>query len=72
MSEELDIYNDQYRQETILIKANGKNKAALRLRYKQYRIHEQDLVNYIKRKTFEQAGRKAALEDMGREIGEED
>ena len=70
MCEDLDIFKDQYDQEIILIKANGKDKAALRLRYEQYRTHEHDLMDLIKRKTFEQAGRKAALEDMRIEICE--
>ena len=68
MCEDLDIFKDQYDQEIILIKANGKDKAALRLRYEQYRTHEHELLDHIKRRTLEQAGRKAALEYMWKEI----
>ena len=68
MSGEMDIFNDQYNQEIALIKANGNDKAALRLRYEQYRAHERELLAHILRKSLEQAGRKAALEYMGKEI----
>ena len=64
MSDEMDIFKDQYDQELALIKANGNDRAALKLRYEQYCIHDQELLEYVKRRTIEQAGRKAALEDM--------
>jgi len=70
MCDEMDIFNDQYKQEIALIKANGNNKSALRLRYEQYRTHERELMDHIKRKSLEQAGRKAALEYMGCEIND--
>jgi hypothetical protein len=68
MCDVMDIFKDQYKQEIALIKANGNNKSALRIRYEQYRVHERELLEHIKRKTIEQAGRKAALEYMGKEI----
>lgn len=57
-------YDDQYKQEIILIKANGNDKEALRIRYEQYHTLEQDLLYYIKHKSLELLGRKAALEYM--------
>ena len=68
MCDEMDIFKDQYKQEIDLIKANGNNKSALRLRYEQYHVHERELLDYINRKTLEQAGRKAALKFMFNEI----
>ena len=68
MCDGMDIFKDQYKQEIALIKANGNNKSALRIRYEQYQVHERELLNHIKRKSLEQAGRKAALEYMGKEI----
>ena len=64
----MDIFKDQYDKEIALIKANGNNKSALRTRYEQYRAHERELLDYIIRKSLEQAGRKVALEYMGKEI----
>ena len=58
------IYDDQYEQEIDLIKVNGNNKKALEIRYKQYHTLEQDLLYYIKHKTLELLGRKAALDYM--------
>ena len=68
MCDGMDIFKDQYDQEIALIKANGNNKSALRIRYEQYRVHERELLDYIKRKSLEQAGRKAAWEYMFKEI----
>ena len=70
MSGEMDIFIDQYDQEIALIKANGNDKSALRIRYEQYQVHERDLLDYIKRRSLEQAGRKAAWEYMFKEIKE--
>ena len=64
----MNIFKDQYDQEIALIKANGNDKSALRIRYEQYRVHERELLDYIKRRSLEQAGRKAALVYMGKEI----
>jgi hypothetical protein len=68
MCDEIDIFKDQYNQEIALIKANGNNKSALRLRYEQYHVHERELLDYINRISLEQAGRKAALKHMFNEI----
>ena len=68
MCDGMNIFKDQYKQEIALIKANGNNKSALRIRYEQYQVHECELLDHIKRKTLEQAGRKAALEYMFKEI----
>ena len=68
MSDEIDIFKDQYDQEIALIKANGNNKSALRIRYEQYHVHERELLAHILHKSLEQAGRKAALVYMGKEI----
>ena len=68
MSDEMDIFKDQYDQEIALIKANGNNKSALRIRYEQYHVHERELLAHILRKSLEQAGRKAALVFVGKEI----
>ena len=57
-------YDDQYEQEIALIKANGNDKKALEVRYEQYHILEQDLLYYIKHKSLELLGRKAALDYM--------
>ena len=68
MSDEIDIFNNQYNQEIALIKANGNDKSALRIRYEQYHVHERELLAHILRKSLELAGRKAALVHMGKEI----
>lgn len=68
MCNEMDIFKNQYKQEIYLIKANGNDKSALRLRYKQYRIHDRELMKYITHRSLEQAGRKAALKHMVKEI----
>ncbi|MCK5012777.1 MAG: hypothetical protein KAS66_03075 [Candidatus Omnitrophica bacterium] len=68
MCDEMDIFNDQYNQEIALIKANGNNKSALKIRYEQYHVHERELLAHILHKSLEQAGRKAALVYMGKEI----
>lgn len=68
MSDEIDIFKDQYDQEIALIKANGNNRSALKIRYEQYQVHERELLDYIKRRSLEQAGRKAALVYVGKEI----
>lgn len=68
MSDEIDIFKDQYDQEIALIKANGNNKSALKIRYEQYHVHERELLAHILRKSLEQAGRKAALVYVGKEI----
>jgi len=68
MTDEMDIFKDQYDQEIALIKANGNDKSALKIRYEQYHVHERELLAHIKRKSLEQAGRKAALVYMGKEI----
>ena len=68
MCDEIYIFKDQYDQEIALIKANGNDKLALRIRYEQYHAHERELLDYIKRKSLEQAERKAALEYMGKKI----
>ncbi len=63
MCNEMDIFKEQYEQEMRLIRANGGNRKALEIRYEQYQASEHDLLEYIKRRTLEQAGRKAALEE---------
>ena len=68
MCDEMDIFKDQYKQEIALIKANGNNKSALRIRYEQYHVHERELLDYITCRSIEQAGRKAALKYMFNEI----
>ena len=68
MCDEMDIFKDQYNQEIALIKANGSNKTALRIRYEQYQVNERELLDYIKRKSLEQSGRRAAWEHMSKEI----
>jgi len=68
MCDEMDIFKDQYKQEIALIKANGNNKTALRIRYEQYQVLNRELLDHIKRKSLEQAGRKAALKYMDKEI----
>ena len=68
MSDEIDIFKDQYDQEITLIKANGNNRSALKIRYEQYHVHERELLAHILRKSLEQAGRKAALVYVGKEI----
>ena len=62
------IYDEQYEQEIALIKANGNNKKALEIRYKQYLLLEQDLLYYIKHRSLELLGRKAALDYMSIKI----
>ena len=66
--DEMDIFKDQYNQEIALIKANGNNRHALKIRSEQYRAHERELLDHIKRRSLEQAGRKAAWEYMFAEI----
>jgi len=68
MCDEIDIFKDQYDQEIALIKANGNDKTALRIRYEQYQVDERDLLNYIKRKTLEQAGRQTAWQYIADKI----
>lgn len=68
MCNDMDIFKDQYEQEIALIKINGNNKSALRVRYEQYHVNERELLEHIKRKTLEQAGRKAAWESIFKEI----
>lgn len=58
------IYDDRYKQEIDLVKANGNNKKALEIRYKQYHVLEQDLLYYIKHRSLELLGTKAALDYM--------
>ena len=70
MSDEIDIFNDQYNQEIALIKANGNNISALKIRSEQYHVHERELLDYIKRRSLEQAGRRAAWKYMLKEIKE--
>lgn len=70
MCDEMDIFKDQYNQEIALIKANGNNKSALKIRYEQYRAHERELLEHIKHRSLEQAGRRAALKYMGKKIKE--
>lgn len=61
-------YDDQYKQEIDLVKANGNDKKALEIRYEQYHVLEQDLLNYIQHKSLELLGRKAALDYMSATI----
>ena len=68
MCDDIDIFKDQYNQEIALIKANGNDKSALRVRHEQYNVNERELFDYIKRRTLEQAGRKAAWENVFKEI----
>ena len=58
------IYDEQYKQEIDLVKANGNDKKALEIRYKQYHTLEQDLLYHIKCRSLELLGRKAALDYM--------
>ena len=66
----MDIFKDQYEQEIALIKANGNNRPALKIRSEQYQVHERELLDYIKRRSLEQAGRRAAWKYMFKEIME--
>lgn len=68
MNDEMDIFKDQYKQEIALIKANGNDRPALKIRYEQYQVHERELLDYIKRRTLEQAGRRAAWQYMAKKI----
>ena len=58
------IYDDRHKQEIDLVKANGNNREALEIRYKQYHVFEQDLLYYIKHRSLELLATKAALEYM--------
>ena len=68
MSDEMAIYQDNYDQEIQLIKANGNDENALRIRAEQHKASERDLLDYITRKSIELAGRKAAWRDMVKQL----
>ena len=68
MNDDMELYQDNYNTEIALIKANGNDIYALHIRAEQHKASERDLFDYIKRHTIELAGRRAAWEDMVKQL----